>query len=850
MSNRNKYLIPGIAIGLTAVVGTTLFFRSRKPKPAILPEAEPLTKEQCKKRRALISSKHVEYDLLLVFQTSNETYHGEIEIKFELGRVDALSLDFQKKGIQQLFVNRKEILSPQSLLSADQLLLPQELLNLGENIVQIKFKNTFDKNRVGLIKNEEKNIHAVLCGYLPSLLFPCFDQPDIKCTLKLRMIVPKEFKTISNEKMSSEQIITECEYLPPAQLSGYKVTEFLRTKILPVHNLAFYAGLFETIKAKRNWKAVPISFHCSPDFAKKLFRKTDNLEIVVHKTLDYFFSNLESKYPFSKLDIIFVKTPYFAIEYPGAILIEESRLEECDSFDETENLMIVCHEIVHMWFGDITTCDFWDNIFLHEAFANYVSVMIWESFWKTLSGEFQSPEEYRLLNKTRTSFLASSLKSSNAVKFEIEEMELANTVFSPVVYNKGESLLFYWHQIWKDNMNTLLKKMIKSQPWGNLSYVQFLSFLPELERPKVRTLLELKATDFVSIEKTVEANKFAVKRIESTGFVWEQLPVSVYDLVTGEHFVVNFDLGENASFEIPKVHEDFVFVFNQNATAYILWDYSPKDFDRLIFNADKICQLDMINVFMNLYNMCMLKKNDVSVLLRLFVAGYSAFETSDLKVFIRMLVRVFVKKDKNPDHLNQLYTFLFSRNQEMFALCFLTSVEEAIEFSDWLLKKPEKKESEYKKAICHFNKCNLKLTCENLTRGFKLNFEDLEFTELRNSCSEENIDNEFMSLVMYRTGNRELAYYVKILRFMKSYLNQNTRVKLALKFMADFSSVSKQVSKFHIQAILGKVIPNVSTNQFPELKQAFLKAIVGAQNQPLLLNVLRTRLDILELFNQ
>ena len=849
MQEKNKYLLPGIAIGLTAVVGAALLFRCRNKKSYILHTLEPLNKKICEQRRKIISSKHVEYDLTLTFLQNANTYFGTVEINFEIDELADLSLDFQKKGIEFLEINKKKIENPLEFVSADQIMLPKELLTIGSNVVVVEFKNLFDKDKYGLNKHSEHDINSVVCGYLPSMIFPCFDQPDIKCTFKLSLILPKELEAISNEKQAGTNFVENIKHVPQNHQNDYKVVEFMKSKILPVHNICVYAGVYEKVKTKKMWKTTQINFYCRPKYKAKLLKQIEDLEMVIHKTLDYFQTKLESKYPFSKLDIVYAKSSCTAIEYPGAILMNQRFLNERDAYDQTEGYVTLAHEIIHMWFGNITTCDYWDNIFLHESFANYISVLVYETFYKSLKAKVYEPEVYFLLNKTRKSVIYSSQKSSHGVKFEMNEIELANTIFNPTVYNKGECLLDYFHDNWKDAFFLLLARMIKNKSWGNLTYKEFLSYINDKERLKVKELFETTKTNVIEIRPTSKSREFKIEQIENNGFIFENIGITVYDLETKQSSLLSIDLNNNASFEIPSTcGGNFIFVFNHKHKAFCIWKDDLTNHELVLNHVDFLSEVDLINYFMNLYNWSILRKDSPEMLLNFFLRAFDKLQNSNPKSLVKLLAKVYVKKVRNANYSKQILDYFLERDQFDFAIKFLITEEDCHAF--YLKVKELKKDGLWKSFVGKINQLSISDKFAEELRPYHAKFDYRGNQSQFDICKPENIDREFMSLIMYRTHHKNLAFYIDLLSFMKVFLPEKVQFNLALKFLNNFESISDMVCKFYIQSILHKVVFCKKYEKFGVLKEAFEKAILSAGHKPLLLNVLKTRLDLVSLYNQ
>lgn len=853
-SSNKKYLLPALAVGGAVTLGTLLWLNRRHKQPTLLSDIDYLTKELCQARRRLLAKPHAEYDLLLVFPAKEDHYFGELEVKFDLAEAQTISLDFQKKGLVEMAINRRKVLDPRALLSSDQLVLPSDFLQVGENVVQVKFKNQFDKNQFGLIRGDDGTIHAVTCGYLPSLIFPCFDQPDIKATIKLRVMAAEGRKVIANEKLTAEEPAGSTEYLPDQVLGVYRMFEFARTKLLPIHDFTVFIGDFVVFKAKRNWKAVPVTFHFRPETKAKLEGRLETLladiEVVVHKTLDYFATHFGLKYPFSKLDVVYTETPAPAIEYPGAILMGERYLEDTDLFLKTDHLVVLSHEIIHMWFGNIVTCDFWDNIFIHESFAEYLSFVIYQTFAKNLSGQYQDPAQYVLFRKTYSSLVAASLPGARAVKSDLTDLQLANTIFDTVVYHKGEHLLAYFHEQWKDGFHTLLQRVLKEGMWGNIGYKQFLALIPEGNRNKFKHAFENKVVDVVEVQAAGAPGHYKAVRTVNSGLTWEQIGVTFYDLTSQEAKVVRIDLhATETDFSVPEGLQDYAFVFNQHSKAFCIWKDEPANAAKVTANADKLPDLDVLNYFLNLANYFTLRSEDPDLLLNFFKAVFPAIKRANFQHYFKLLRRVLVHKTKDTRLAEEAFRFLMSQDEPEGALMFMSTRVQAETFAEVLDQTHPDNQALWKAYICQTHKVGLKDLSAKALAEFDSKFKDPQFAEYRAVCSSETIDNEFMGLIMYRTGNKNLRHYIALLSFMKAYLPEAKRVQLATRFVKDFQSIARQVSKFYVQAVLKLVVPAARTEAFPELMAEFRKAAAQVSTNSFLSHILTQRMQMVALYN-
>lgn len=258
-------------------------------------------------------------------------------------------------------------------------------------------------------------------------MFPCFDEPDMKATFKLSVKIDLEHKAISNGKIIKETIDKK---------TNKKLVEFEATPIMSSYLVALIVGDFESTETKLAC-GIPIRV-----WALKGKEKLANYALKeTAKVLEYQTKYFGIPYPSNKLDLIAI--PDFrsgAMENLGAITFREARLlvdeKKGSNFLKRSVVAVIAHELAHQWFGDLVTMEWWDDIWLNEAFASWMGTKTVEAIhpeWQELA---------RAIYTRNGSMRIDELKATRAIHAEVKNPKEAAEMFDGITYDKGESILW------------------------------------------------------------------------------------------------------------------------------------------------------------------------------------------------------------------------------------------------------------------------------------------------------------------------------------------------------------------------------------------------------------------------
>ncbi len=326
-------------------------------------------------------------------------------------------------------------------------------LQPGEYTLFVGFSKPYNRKAMGLYKCEVDSLGYTFTDfecYDARLAFPCWDEPGFKIPFQISAIVPEAYMALSNTPIEAETV-----------QNNQRTYVFEKTPPMSTYLLALMTGPFDTVPIPD--MPIPtrvVTTKGQTHLAAEAIQMTPS---ILKAVVDYF----GSPYPYKKLD--FIAVPEFqagAMENPGAITFLEDRIlldPTLSTFDDKVWLAeTITHELAHMWFGNLVTLAWWDDLWLNESFASWVEGKITAQVFP----EFGLPA--RFVSEAHEAMFADALPSSRAIRVEMRADQDPFQMVGDLAYPKGQAVLAMIEQwLGEDVFRTGVRAYMKEHAWKN-----------------------------------------------------------------------------------------------------------------------------------------------------------------------------------------------------------------------------------------------------------------------------------------------------------------------------------------------------------------------------------------------
>jgi aminopeptidase N len=389
---------------------------------------ENLTRIEAQERRAIVDTH--EYDIALDLTRGDEVFGSRTVARFSATPGAVTFIDLIAREVHAIHLNGREIspavfrdsrIALEGLEAENELVVEAdcEYTNTGEGLH--RFVDPVDGEVYLYSQFEVPDSRRV---------FAVFEQPDLKAAFTFSVTAPARWKVVSNsptpEPVTVSDDTARWDFPPTPRISSY-IT-------------ALIAGPYEETTSEltsADGRVIPLGV-----FARKSLWQYLDADYVFDKTRQgfaYYEEKFGFPYPFAKYDQLFV--PEFnagAMENAGAVTFTETyvfRSKVTDAVKE-RRVVTILHELAHMWFGDLVTMKWWNDLWLNESFAEWASTIAtaeateWEAAWTT----------FNAMEKT-WAYRQDQLPSTHPVVAEINDLEDVQVNFDGITYAKGGSVL-------------------------------------------------------------------------------------------------------------------------------------------------------------------------------------------------------------------------------------------------------------------------------------------------------------------------------------------------------------------------------------------------------------------------
>ncbi|HEY2673232.1 MAG TPA: aminopeptidase N [Rugosimonospora sp.] len=379
-----------------------------------------LTSAEAAERAGLlhVDSYHVDLDLT----RGDDVFRSTATIRFRAQSAGATFVDVKPRTLDGATLNGVA-LDPAAL--ADGRLPLADLA--ADNVLVVEATMGYTRSGTGLHRSVdpadgEVYLYAGMFLDDASTVFACFDQPDLKAPLTLSVTADPQWTVVANGA---------------CRAAGQGRWEFAETQPLATYFVGLAAGPYHGVHTEHD--GVPMSLYARRSLAEYLDRDAPEIFEITRACLDRYHEMFDVRYPFGKYDQVFA--PEFtmgAMENPGIVTFRDEFIfrSAATESQREQRAIVIAHEMAHMWFGDLVTMRWWDDVWLNESFAEYMGTRLvaevtrYTDSWATFAS-----------GRKAWGYAADQRPSTHPVVGDVPDTASAPLLFDGICYAKGASVL-------------------------------------------------------------------------------------------------------------------------------------------------------------------------------------------------------------------------------------------------------------------------------------------------------------------------------------------------------------------------------------------------------------------------
>ncbi|MFF8785566.1 aminopeptidase N [Streptomyces sp. NPDC015125] len=445
-----------------------------------------LTRDEAQQRARLLTVDAYEIDLDLSgaqeggtpgdAENGGGTYRSVTTVRFEVAEAGADSfIDLVAPAVHEVRLNG-EALDPDEVFKDSRIALPG--LRAGRNELTVVADCAYTNTGEGLhrfVDPVDQQAYLYTQFEVPDArrVYASFEQPDLKATFQFTVKAPEGWTVISNS---------------PTPEPSDNIWRFEPTPRISTYITALIAGPYHSVHSsyEKDGRTVPLGIYCRPSLAEHL--DAEEIFAVTRQGFEWFQEKFDYAYPFAKYDQLFV--PEFnagAMENAGAVTIRDQyvfRSKVTDAAYEVRAETIL-HELAHMWFGDLVTMEWWNDLWLNESFATYTSIACqayapgskWPHSWTTFANSMKT-----------WAYRQDQLPSTHPIMAEINDLDDVLVNFDGITYAKGASVLKQLvAYVGMDEFFQGVQAYFKAHAYGNTRLSDLLGALEETSGRDLKT---------------------------------------------------------------------------------------------------------------------------------------------------------------------------------------------------------------------------------------------------------------------------------------------------------------------------------------------------------------------------
>ena len=409
-----------------------------------------------------------------------DSYTVELDLTADDGIFDSISvvrfrcsepgtdtfIDITAPRVRNVVLNGHR-LDPQEVFDGERVRLPGVA---ADNELRVEADAAFMRTGEGLHRfvdpvDDKVYLHSQFETADAHRMYACFDQPDLKAAFQLTVTAPDDWEVVSNSPAEGD---------PHPAGAGKATWVFPATPRISPYITALVAGHYHVVRDE--YDGIPLGVYCRASLAEHL--DAEEILQVTKQGFEFYQRVFGMRYPFAKYDQLFV--PEFnagAMENAGCVTILEdyifrSRVTDAPRERRAETIL---HEMAHMWFGDLVTMRWWDDLWLNESFATYMAALCqseatrWPHAWTTFANVEKA-----------WAYKQDQLPSTHPIAADIVDIKAVEVNFDGITYGKGASVLKQLvAYVGQDEFLAGVRDYFTRHAWGNTELADLLSALEQ-----------------------------------------------------------------------------------------------------------------------------------------------------------------------------------------------------------------------------------------------------------------------------------------------------------------------------------------------------------------------------------
>ncbi len=425
------------------------------PEPEIVPG---VSRELARQRAATISGLNYVLELDIPAQADADI-DGRVVIEFDLSdAATPLQIDFTggPERIRHVTSNGEPAAWR---FEREHIVIPAAALVPGRNEIEIEFV----AGSQALNRNPDY-LYSLFVPDRARTAFPLFDQPDLKATFELTLTVPSRWRALSNASVES------------VSPNGSRTTHrFGRSALISSYVFAFVAGEFESVTRERNGRSMTM-LHRETD-AATVERNVEAIFDLHAAAIDWLEDYTGIDHPFAKLDFALIPAfQYGGMEHAGAILYRARNLlldEAPSDMDRLGRANLIAHETAHMWFGNLVTMGWFDDVWLKEVFANFMAAKIVNPSFPAINHDLDF-----LVRHAPAAYSVDRTAGANPIRQPLPNLNEAGQLYGPIIYNKAPIMMRQLESLVGEvEFQAGLREYLGRYAFGNASWSDLIDIL-------------------------------------------------------------------------------------------------------------------------------------------------------------------------------------------------------------------------------------------------------------------------------------------------------------------------------------------------------------------------------------